>query len=68
MRRYAIHYVYAGIETLPFKLGHNVMWNIASVRADKSLIQYLTDTMLDKDPGIYNTEICEGVVNLESIR
>ena len=44
------------------------MMNIASVRADKSLIQNLTDTMLDKDPGIYNTEICEGVVNLESIR
>ena len=68
MRRYAIYYVYAAIETLPFKLGHNVMRSTASVKADKSLIQNLTDTMLDKDPGIYNTEICEGVVNLESIR
>ena len=60
--------MHAAIETLPFKLGHNVMWNIASVRADKSLIKNLTDTMLDKDPGIYTTEICESVVNLESIR
>ena len=60
--------MHAAIETLPFKLGHNVMWNIASVRADKNLFGNLTDTMLDKDPGIYTTEICEGVVNLESIR
>ena len=38
------------------------MWKIASERADKNLVENLTDTMLEKDPGIYNTEIREGVV------
>ena len=53
MSRYGFYYVHAAIRTLPFKLGQNV-----------SLIENLTDTMLDKDPGSYNTEIPEGVVNL----
>ena len=66
MSKYAFYYVYAAIGTLPFKLGQNMMWNIASERADKNWIENLTDTMLDKDHGLYNTELREGVVNLES--
>ena len=66
MSKYAFYYVYAAIGTLPFKLGQNMMWNIASERADKNWIENLTDTMLDKDHGLYNTELHEGVVNLES--
>ena len=58
--RYASHYVSQAIGTLPFKLGQNVMWNIASERADKKLVEHLADTMLDK-------EIHEGVLNLKSI-
>ena len=67
MSKYALYYVYAAIGTLLFALGQNVMWNIASERAVKSLSENLTDTMLDKDPGFYDTKIHEGVVNLESI-
>ena len=66
MSKYAFYYVYAAIGTLPFKLGQNMMWNIASERADKNWIENLTDTMLNKDHGLYNTELREGVVNLES--
>ena len=67
MSKYALYYVYAAIGTLLFALGQNVMWNIASERAVKNLSENLTDTMLDKDPGFYDTKIHEGVVNLESI-
>ena len=66
MSKYVFQHVYAAIGTLPFKLGQNVMWSIASERADKNWIENLTDTMLDKDHGLYNTELREGVVNLES--
>ena len=67
MSKYALYYVYAAIGTLLFALGQNVMWNIASERAVKNLSENLTDTMLDKDPGFYDTKIHEGVANLESI-
>ena len=67
MSKYALYYVYAAIGTLLFALGQNVMWNIASERAVKNLSESLTDTMLEKDPGFYDTKIHEGVVNLESI-
>ena len=67
MSKYALYYVYAAIGTLLFALGQNVMWNIASERAVKNLSENLTDTMLDKDPGFYDTKIHEGVVNLEGI-
>ena len=40
MSRYAFSYVYAAIKTLTFKIRQNV-----------SLIEHLTDTMLDKDNG-----------------
>ena len=40
MNRYTFYYVYAAIKTLTFKIGQNV-----------SLIENLTDTMLDKDNG-----------------
>ena len=40
MSRYAFYYVYAAIKTLTFKIGQNV-----------SLIENLTDTMLDEDNG-----------------
>ena len=39
MSKYVFYYVYAAIGTLPIKLGQNVMWNIASERADKNLIE-----------------------------
>ena len=68
MSKCAFYYVYAAIGTLPFKLGQNVMWNIASERADKNLMENLTGTMLDKDPRFYYNETHEGVVNLKSIR
>lgn len=67
MSKYALYYVYAAIGTLLFALGQNVMWNITSERAVKNLSENLTDAMLDKDPGFYDTKIHEGVVNLESI-
>lgn len=67
MIKYALYYVYAAIGTLLFALGQNVLWNIASERAVKNLSENLTDTMLDKDPGFYDTKIHEGVVNLEGI-
>ena len=67
MIKYALYYVYAAIGTLLFALGQNVMWNIASERAVKTLSENLTDTMLDKDPGFYDTKIHEGLVNLENI-
>ena len=67
MSKYALYYVYAAIGTLLFALGQNVMWNIASERAVRSLSENLTDSMLDKDPGFYDTKIHEGVVNLEGI-
>ena len=51
MSKYGFYYVSAAIGTLPFKLGQNVMWNIASERADKNLIENITDTMLDEDHG-----------------
>ena len=68
MSKYAFYYVPAAIGTLPSKLGQKVMWNNASERVDKNLIENLTGSMLDKDPGFYNTEIHEGVVNFKSIR
>ena len=37
MNKYALYYVYAAIGTLLFNLGQNVMWNIASQRAEKNL-------------------------------
>ena len=67
--KYTFYYVYAAIGTLHFKLGQNVMWNIALLRADKNLIENLTDTMLDKEHGFTILKyINEGVVNLKSIR
>ena len=60
LSKFALCYVYAAIGTLPFRLGQNVMWNTASVRTDKNLVQ-------DKDQGFGNTEMHEGVVNFESI-
>jgi len=67
MSKYALYYVYAAIGTLLFALGQNVMWNIASERAVKNLSESVTDSMLDKDPGFYDTKIHEGVVNFEGI-
>ena len=67
MSKYALYYVYAAIGTLLFALGQNVMWNIASERAVRSLSENLTDSMLDKDPGFYDTKIHEGVFNMEGI-
>ncbi|KAL9968128.1 hypothetical protein ACROYT_G026461 [Oculina patagonica] len=67
MSKYAFYYVYAAIGTLLFALGQNVMWNIASERAVKNLSENLTDSMLDKDPGFYDTKIYEGAINLEGI-
>ena len=54
--------------TLSFKLGQTVMWNIASERADKKLDQKLNEHDAGQRSRIYNTEIHEGVTNLESIR
>lgn len=67
MSKYALYYVYAAIGTLLFALGQNVMWNIASERAVKNLSENLTDSVLDKDPGFYDTKIYEGAINLEGI-
>ena len=67
MRKYALYYVYAAIATLLFAYGQTVLWNIASERGVKALSENFTDSVLDKDPGFYDTKIHEGVVNLEDI-
>ena len=67
MRKYALYYVYAAIATLLFAYGQTVLWNIASERGVKALSENFTDSVLDKDPGYYDTKIHEGVVNLEDI-
>lgn len=67
MRKYALYYVYAAIATLLFAYGQMVMWNIASERGVRNLSENLTDSVMDKDPGFYDTKIYEGVVNLAGI-
>lgn len=67
MRKYALYYVYAAIATLLFAYGQTVLWNIASERGVKALSENFTESVLDKDPGYYDTKIHEGVVNLQDI-
>ena len=67
MRKYALYYVYAALATLVFAYGQMVFWNIASERAVRNLSEDLTDSVLDKDPGFYDTKIHEGVLNLEGV-
>ena len=67
MRKYALYYVFAAFGTLVFAYGQTVFWNIASERGVRNLSDNLTDAVLDKDPGFYDTKIYEGVPNLESI-
>ena len=67
MSKYALYYVYAAIATLVFAYGQMVMWNIASERGVRNLSENLTDSMMDKDPGFYDTKIHEGVVNLQGL-
>ena len=67
MRKYALYYVYAALATLVFAYGQMVFWNIASERGVRNLSENLTDSVLDKDPGFYDTKIHEGVLNLEGV-
>lgn len=67
MSKYALYYVYAAIGTLVFAYGQMVMWNIASERGVRNLSENLTDSVMDKDPGFYDTKIHEGVVNLQGL-
>ena len=67
MSKYALYYVYAAVGTLVFAYGQMVLWNIASERGVRNLSENLTDSMMDKDPGFYDTKIHEGVVNLEGV-
>ena len=67
MRKYALYYVYAAFATLAFAYGQTVLWNIASEIGVRNLSENLTDTVLHKDPGFYDTKISEGVPNFEGI-
>ena len=67
MRKYALYYVYAAFATLVFAYGQTVLWNIASEIGVRSLSENLTDTVMHKDPGFYDTKISEGVPNFEGI-
>ena len=67
MRKYALYYVYAALATLVFAYGQMVFWNIASERGVRNLSENLTDSVLDKDPGFYDTKIHEGVLNLQGV-
>ena len=67
MRKYALYYVCAAFATLVFAYGQTVLWNIASEIGVRSLSENLTDTVMHKDPGFYDTRISEGVPNFEGI-
>ena len=63
----ALYYVYAAIATLLFAYGQMVFWNVASERGVRNLSENLTDSLMDQDPGFYDTKIHEGVLNLEGV-
>ena len=67
MSKYALYYVYAAIATLLFAYGQMVFWNVASERGVRNLSENLTDSLMDQDPGFYDTKIHEGVLNLEGV-
>lgn len=67
MRKYALYYVFAAFATLIFAYGQMVFWNIASERGVRNLSENLTDSVMDKDPGYFDTKIHEGVLNIGDI-
>ena len=67
MRKYALYYVYAAFATLLFAYGQTVLWNIASERGVRNLSENLTDSVMNTNPGFYDTKIYEGAINLEDV-
>ena len=62
MKKYAMYYLYAALATLFCAYGEIVCWSIATERGAKTKEMDLTENVLNKGPGFFDTQLHEGAV------